>query len=63
MLRWLLPLIAALKVRAEPGQGSWDLGRSVAQAYKGCKVELGRRPGAAARPGPLAGLPQADAEG
>lgn len=40
MLRWLLPLIAALKVRAVPGQGGWDLGRSVAQAYKGCRAEL-----------------------
>lgn len=41
MLKFLLPLIAALKA----GHGScdgWSLGVSVAQAYKGCKAEINR---------------------
>lgn len=43
MLKFLLPLIAALKAGGNGGNG-WELGVLVAQAYKGCKAELRRRP-------------------
>lgn len=41
MLKFLLPLIAALKVK-HCGQDGWQLGREVAQAYKGCCADLSR---------------------
>lgn len=43
MLKFLLPLIAAIKA-GRRGQDGWDLGILVAQAYRGCKAELKRRP-------------------
>lgn len=39
MLKFLLPLIAALKA-GRSGQDGWQLGVAVAQAYKGCKAEI-----------------------
>lgn len=44
MLKFLLPLIAAIKAGRYNDDG-WSLGVVVAQAYKGCKAEL-NRPGA-----------------
>lgn len=41
MLKFLLPLIAVLKVKHN-GQEGWQLGREVAQAYKGCQAEINR---------------------
>lgn len=40
MLKFLLPLIAALKVDCCGEPDGWRLGVAVAQAYKGCKSEL-----------------------
>ncbi|BEP54546.1 hypothetical protein GmRootV118_17900 [Variovorax sp. V118] len=39
MFKFLLPLIAALKFKHGHESGR-DLGREVAQAYKGCKASL-----------------------
>lgn len=41
MVKFLLPLIAALKAGIH-GPDGWDLGVAVAQAFKGCKAELSR---------------------
>lgn len=41
MIKFFLPLIAALKVGAG-GHDGWSLGVAVAQAFKGCKEELNR---------------------
>lgn len=46
MLKFLLPLIAALKVDDRRGElDGWGLGVAVAQAYKGCQAELKRQTG------------------
>lgn len=41
MLKFLLPLIAALKAGSNSPDG-WQIGVAVAQAYKGCRAELNR---------------------
>lgn len=43
MLKFLLPLIAALKVDCCGEPDGWRLGVAVAQAYKGCQAELKRQ--------------------
>lgn len=40
MFKFLLPLIAALRVPLHPASGGWGVGQDVAQAYLGCKKEL-----------------------
>ena len=40
MFKFLLPLIAALRVPLNPDRGGWSAGTDVAQAYNGCKSEL-----------------------
>lgn len=42
MLKFLLPLIAALKA-GRSGEDGWQLGVAVAQAYIGCKAEISPR--------------------
>ncbi len=42
MFKFLLPLIAALRVPLDRTNGSWDVGVGVAKAYNGCKSELVR---------------------
>ena len=41
MLKFFLPLIAAMKAGIR-GSDGWNLGVEVAQAYKGCRAELNR---------------------
>lgn len=43
VLKFLLPLIAALKVDCSGKSDGWSLGVAVAQAYKGCRAEINRQ--------------------
>ncbi len=43
MFKFLLPLIAAIRVPLRPASGGWGAGQDVAQAYLGCKKELTRQ--------------------
>ena len=43
MLKFLLPLIAAIRTPLRPASEGWVTGYDVAQAYLGCKKELTRQ--------------------
>jgi len=40
MFKFLLPLIAALRVPLSPYRNGWESGQDVARAYNGCKLEI-----------------------
>jgi len=42
MFKFLLPLIAAIKAGRSGTCDGWELGKTVAQAWKGCVDELKR---------------------
>lgn len=40
MFKFLLPLIAAIRVPLNPHHPGWSAGETVARAYNGCKLEI-----------------------